>query len=140
MVALVLALVPSVMDSANGWTKADGGCAVWRVIDGDTVAMNCPDGFVRLRLAQIDTPELSAGCWAEAWRGWAAKQRLRWAFLKARDIDLPETGPNDRFGRRLGDAIVDGRNAAAELIDAGLAVPYVPGDMPWCDRIERGLI
>ena len=138
-VALMLAAVPSVLDAANGWVKGDGGCAVWRVIDGDTISMRCPDGFMRLRLAAIDTPELQADCWGEAWRAMAAKQHLRWAFLTAARIDLPEAGEQDRFGRRLGLALVDGHSVGVQLIDAGLAVPYVPGDITWCDRIKRGL-
>lgn len=137
---IVIAALPSLADATNGYFKSDGGCAVWRVIDGDTLSMRCPDGFVRLRLEQIDTPEMRADCWCEAWRAIAAKQRLRWAFITATQIDLPETGNTDRFGRRLGVAFVDGQTAAAQLIDASLAVPYVPGDITWCDRIERGMI
>lgn len=137
-VVLVLAVAPQVLDAANGWIKSDGGCDLWRVIDGDTVAMRCPDGFARLRLVGIDTPELRGGCWAETWRAMAAKQRLRWAFVQARQIDLPEQGPTDRYGRRLGEARVDGQPAAVQMIDGGWAVPYVPGDISWCERIEKG--
>ncbi len=132
-----VALAPSVLDAANGWWKSDGGCALWRVIDGDTLAMRCPEGTVRLRLEAIDTPELNGDCWGETWRAMAAKQRLRWALLTAQSIDLPEVGREDRYGRRLGTALVDGTSAGSILIDAGLAVPYIPGDMSWCERIER---
>lgn len=138
--AVVIAALPSFADATNGYFKSPEGCAVWRVIDGDTIAMRCPDGYLRLRLAAIDTPELRGGCWGETWRAAAAKQRLRWAFLMAAQIDLPDTGRTDRYGRRLGPALVDGQPAAAQLIDARLAVPYVPNDMTWCERIERGEI
>lgn len=140
LLAILLIGLPAMVDAVNGFAKASGGCAVWRVIDGDTVAMRCPDGFVRLRIAEIDTPERSAGCWSEAWRAVAATQRLRWAFLRAGQIDLPRDGPLDRYGRRLGAAFVDGQPVAAQMLDARLAVPYVAGDITWCDRIERGMI
>ena len=137
-VVLLLAALPQLADATNGFAKADSPCAVWRIIDGDTISMRCGASFTSLRLADIDTPELDAACFGELWRAWAAKQRLRWAFLSARTIALPSDGPTDRYGRRLGAALVDGRPAAEQLIDAGLAVPYIPGDIPWCDRIERG--
>jgi endonuclease YncB( thermonuclease family) len=54
--AFVIAAVPNIGDATNGCFKAETGCSVWRVIDGDTLSMWCADGFVRLRLAQIDTP------------------------------------------------------------------------------------
>lgn len=140
MWGFVVAALPSLADATNGYLKSTGGCAVWRVIDGDTISMRCPDGFERLRLEDIDTPERRGQCWGETWRALAATNRLRWAFFVAGDIRLPSDGPQDRYGRRLGTALVDGDSVSTQLIDAGLAVPYVPGDSTWCDKIEKGEI
>jgi endonuclease YncB( thermonuclease family) len=56
----------------------------------------------------------------------AAKQRLRWAFYDTGRIELPDAERTYRYGRRLGDAVVDGQAVAGQLIDEGWAVPYVP--------------
>lgn len=141
MVAAALIIAgPPLVDAANGWVKSDGGCAVNYVVDGDTLSISCPDGYMKLRLQGIDTPEKKGACWGEVWRAFLATQQLRWALLSARQIDLPDTGPTDRYGRRLGQVLVDGVSVSDRLLTLGLAVPYVPGDIGWCERIERGLI
>lgn len=121
---------PTVADPA-------GGCAVVRVIDGDTVDMTCPgEGRFRARLTGYDTPEAyEPRCRAEAQAAGAATDRLRVMVRQAESLDA-RLGGQDRYGRRLVALRLDGRDVGATLIAEGLAVRYSGGPrIDWCARL-----
>lgn len=89
------------------------------VVDGDTF---WTDGE-KVRLAGIDTPELSPPrCAEEGRRGRAAKRRL-YELLNSGTVELHVSGTRDRdrYGRLLRTATVDGRSVGRTMIAEGLA-------------------
>jgi endonuclease YncB( thermonuclease family) len=136
--ALVLLSVtaPVAADYVIGWAKASDDCRFVRVIDGDTVAMACAKApQTRLRLADIDTPELRGACWQERLLALHASLTLRWQLYRAGRIEVALSGRTDRYGRALGGLLTDGVPVSEALLDAGLARPYVPSDIAWCDQL-----
>lgn len=129
---LVLAVSPA-MASADA-----PPCVVVRVVDGDTVDLDClGEGRFRARLMGYDTPEThNPRCAAEAVHGQAATRRLRALVTDARAIQA-RLGRWDRYERRLVQLSVDGRDVGERLIAEGLALPYDGGRRPdWCARLR----
>lgn len=99
------------------------------VVDGDTFWL----GGQKIRIADIDTPELSPPrCEAERIKGEAAKIRLLdllngGAFsLVAGDRD------EDRYGRKLRKIVRDGQSIGEILVSEGLARRWDGARHPWC--------
>lgn len=91
------------------------------VHDGDTVWWNGE----KIRLADIDTPELNGKCEAERRLARAARDRLA-RLLSARPVTITRTG-TDRYDRtlaRFGDI-------GDQLISEGLATRW-PNRKDWC--------
>ncbi len=133
----VVIAAPVVADYVNGWMKAEGDCRVVRVIDGDTLVMACAEApQTRLRLAGIDTPELRGDCWQERLLAVRASLFLRWQLYRAGRIGLALSGETDRYERALGRVLVEGAPVSDHLLDAGLARPYLTGDISWCDQLK----
>ncbi|MFN4095203.1 MAG: thermonuclease family protein [Sphingomonas sp.] len=99
------------------------------VVDGDTFWM----AGVKIRIADIDTPETHpARCAEEARLGAAATQRLQ-ALLNSGVVTLHPIGRDtDRYGRKLRRVEVDGRGVGDRLVAEGLARPYLGRRMGWC--------
>ena len=136
----ILALVGFLAFFPNPATASVGAppCAVVRVIDGDTVDLDClGEGRFRARLTGFDTPETHRpGCAEEALAGQAATRRLRALVAASGQIDA-QLGRWDRYDRRLVQLSVDGRDVGARLIAEGLALPYGGGRRPdWCARLR----
>lgn len=130
----VLLGVGLVAAGGNRAEAATAPCAVARVVDGDTVILDClGQGQFRARLMGFDTPEThQPRCNHEALLGQQATRRLR-ALL-----DMPGTmavalGGWDRYERRLITITINGRDVGDTLIAEGLALPYRRGQRPdWC--------
>jgi micrococcal nuclease len=92
---------------------------VANVVDGDTIRLANGE---RVRLVQIDAPELGRGdCYAkEARAELASLPRPREVRLEP-DSNLDE---RDRFGRRLAYVHVNGTNVNVELVRRGAAVVW----------------
>lgn len=99
-----------------------------RVIDGDTFWA----GSDKVRIADIDTPELEARCESEAVLAARATARLR---------DLLAAGPflmeaverdEDRYGRKLRIVTRGGRSLGDQLVAEGLARTWTGRREPWC--------
>jgi micrococcal nuclease len=105
-----------------------------RVIDGDTIDAEIDLGFKifvkeRIRLIGIDTPESrTRNLFEKSW-GLAAKDRLSELLADNNNDFIINTkiDKKGKFGRMLGDIIVDGINANQQLIAEGLAIPYTGG-------------
>lgn len=110
---------------------------VLRVVDGDTVDVDIDLGFgvwihnERVRIMGIDTPESRTRNEVEKLFGLAAKTRLEellgeTAVLKTQ-IDKSGEDARGKFGRVLGDFVVNDRMVTDILIEEGHAVAYFGG-------------
>lgn len=100
-----------------------------RVVDGDTFW----SGSEKVRIADIDTPEVAARCAAEAVLAAQATRRTR-ALLGEGGWRMYPSGDRDRdsFGRLLRTVEKPGRSLGDMLIAEGLARPYAGGRRSWC--------
>jgi endonuclease YncB( thermonuclease family) len=112
-------------------------CAIIRVVDGDTIKMQCPTSFGAVRLLGYDTPEtFQPKCTEEKELGEQATRVLRNVLSSARQIE-PHVKGIDKYNRHLVKLVVDGQPLAKIMIDKGLAVPYSGGKrIDWCARLK----
>ena len=107
-----------------------------RVVDGDTVDVDIDVGFgiwikdERVRVMGIDTPESRTSDKTEKKFGLAAKERLK-ELIPEGTIQILKTEVNKdgedakgKFGRILGDFLVDGKRITETLVEEGHAVAY----------------
>ena len=107
------------------------GCTVERVVDGDTIDVVLDLGFdirfkSRVRLYGIDTPESRTRDKDEKVRGKMAAAFLKEAVDNGAKVVI-ETKLKDsrgKYGRVLGNVVVDGVNINEALIKNFLAVAY----------------
>ena len=120
-VALLAVATGAVSDTAARPAQRPAARAtVARVIDGDTIELTTR---VRVRLVQIDTPEVGSGeCFSRA-----AARELR-TLLPGGAAVMLEADPRldrvDRYGRLLRYVIRDGLNANLELVRRGAATVW----------------
>ncbi len=115
-------------------------CRVSRVVDGDTVYLNCAGlGQRKARLMGFDTPEVfSPRCREEKQLGDRATRFLRAQIAAASAMDFRFHG-QDRYGRDLVRMRIDGRDLAGLMVAEGLAVRYNGGRRTdWCQRLASG--
>ena len=106
------------------------GAAQVRVIDGDTFDY---DGM-RIRIADIDTPELRGRCAHESELAERATQRMR-TLLGSGPFELhspPNGRDDDRYGRKLRIVTRDGNSLGDVLVAEGLARTWSGRLEPWC--------
>ena len=120
--ALVAVLAASCQGSEKaGTTTTTGSSAAvveW-VNDGDTLTLT---NGGKVRLLQIDAPELETDCY-----GRAALQTLIALAPKGARVSLaadPTLDDRDRYGRLLRYVFVRGENVNVELVREGAASPY----------------
>jgi endonuclease YncB( thermonuclease family) len=102
--------------------------AAVRVIDGDTFDY----AGERIRIADIDTPELRGRCPEEVRLARAATTRLE-SLLAAGPFDLERLGRDeDRYGRKLRVVVRGGRSLGDTLVSEGLARTWTGRREPWC--------
>ena len=106
-----------------GSAAASGVYRIGRVVDGDTVYLT---SGAKIRLVQIDTPEVYFGaeCFGEA--ASAATRRLLPPGTAVRLLSEPATDRVDSYGRLLRYVIRagDGMNVNLALVAPGDAAPY----------------
>ena len=112
-------------------------CAVVKVVDGDTVDVQCSRSGGRVRLLGYDTPETyRARCPEEKSLGLAAKNFLDRRLAAAESI-VPEARGPDKYNRLLARFIVDGQPLEQIMVAQGLAVYYDGGRrIDWCARLK----
>ena len=99
------------------------------VIDGDTFHY----GGEKIRIADIDTPEVRGRCAYEKALAAQATQRLE-ELLAAGPFELqPIPGRDeDRYGRKLRVVTRNGRSLGDRLVAEGLARTWTGRREPWC--------
>mgnify|MGYP000473871148 CR=1 FL=1 len=125
-------------------------CKILRVVDGDTVDVDIDLGFgvwmhkERVRMMGIDTPESRTRDKVEKAFGLASKDRLKELLpigsigvLKT-EIDRSGEDKKGKFGRILGDFIIEDKRATDILIEEGHAVAYFGGSKDEITSIQRG--
>ncbi len=106
-------------------------CEVERVVDGDTVDVVLDLGFdilykSRVRLYGIDTPESRTRNKDEKARGKMAAAYLERAINNGDKVVIQTKLKDSRgkFGRVLGDVVVDGLNINETMVENNYAVKY----------------
>lgn len=99
-----------------GLAHADFSGVVVRVLDGDTVEVLVDQKPVRVRLAQIDSPE------ARQSFGTRSRQALASAVFQ-KTVEVQTTG-TDRYGRTIGTLVVNGHSVNRAMVAQGMAWAY----------------
>ena len=87
-----------------------------RVIDGDTIRAEAKGKEIKIRLVEIDAPEMDQPFGAQS------KNFLN-RLLYKKNVTLISQG-EDRYGRILGEIYVDGESANTSMIRSGFAWVY----------------
>jgi len=104
-------------------------CVITKIIDGDTVDVDCDLGFdcwlrkQRIRLYGIDTPESRTRDKQEKRYGLAAK-RFVMDFIPVGSSAILKTKEKGKYGRYLGDLKVGSKWLCKALLDNHHAVKY----------------
>ena len=112
-------------------------CKILKVVDGDTVDVDIDLGFgvilsdERVRIMGIDTPESRTRDKIEKKFGLAAKAKLK-SLLGPNPVlqtTISKKGEDmkGKFGRVLGDFIIEGKQVTEIMCKSGHAVPYFGG-------------
>lgn len=111
---------------------------VLKVIDGDTVEARVhvwmgQEVVTRVRLKNIDAPEITGACGPERDRAIAARDRLD-GLVRGPGVVLADIRPDKYFVRVVSRIVLaDGQDAGAILLAEGLARPYRSGRREsWC--------
>ena len=96
------------------------------VVDGDTFWL----AGEKIRIADIDTPELNGQCSAEIQRAILAQERML-ALLNASPFNLHREG-KDLYGRTLAVVINSEGSIGDQLVREGLARTWSGRREPWC--------
>ena len=106
-------------------------CKVEKIVDGDTIDVVLDLGFdilykSRIRLYGIDTPESRTRNLDEKVRGKMASAFLKKAIEEGEKVCIQTKLKDSRgkFGRVLGDVVVDGVNINQSMVDNHHAVKY----------------
>lgn len=121
---------PAADTLSASFSICDAGARTNCVVDGDTFWHQGE----KIRIADIDTPELSPPrCAREKQLGQAAKRRLH-ALLNAGRFSLNAGWRDeDRYGRNLRTVTRQGRSIGDILVSEGLARRLDGSRHPWCD-------
>ena len=109
------------------------------IFDGDTFSAQVMlekdvEITVRVRLINIDTPEMNAKCKAEKVMAQSAKDLLKTILPRGIVVDLQNIKDDKYLGRINANVILpNGRDAGLVMVDSGLARPYSGGKRrSWC--------
>lgn len=111
------------------FSLCDGGPRVTCVVDGDTFWLNGE----KIRIADIDTPEMDGRCAFESQQARAARDRLL-VLLNQGPFELETIGSRDRdqYDRLLRVVVRSGRSIGDQLVSEGLARTWSGRREPWC--------
>lgn len=110
------------------------------VVDGDTLAVhvNVADGVqvpVRVRLINIDTPELSGDCEAEIKMARRARGRMEKLLPRGARVDLENIKDDKYLGRIDANVVINGDDVGDILVREKLARRYNGGRRKsWCKK------
>ena len=104
--------------------------------DGDTCYVTVDGTNTKIRLLELDTPEISKPkCEQELEWGLRARDFINNRIENAQTIEFKTNFELDWFGRTLSYLIIDGEYISAELVRNNLGVVYKKGfKMDWCQE------
>ena len=102
--------------------------------DGDTCYVTVEGTKTKIRLLELDTPEISKPkCDAELQLGLKARDYLNDLIDNATTIEFKTDYTEDYFGRILAYLIVDGEDVSAKIVKNNLGVVYDRNNkQDWC--------
>ena len=102
--------------------------------DGDTCYVMIDGNKAKIRLLELDTPEISKPkCEAELELGLEARDYLNNLIANASSVEIKTDYEKDYFGRTLAHLIIDGEDASAKIRSNNLGVTYEKGNKKdWC--------
>ena len=102
--------------------------------DGDTCYVMINGNKAKIRLLELDTPEISKPkCEAELELGLDARDYLNNLIANASSVEIKTDYEKDYFGRTLAHLIIDGEDASAKIRSNDLGVIYERGNkQDWC--------
>ena len=102
--------------------------------DGDTCYVKVNGENTKIRLLELDTPEISKPkCDQELQMGLKARDYLNSLIMNASSIDFKTDYKMDYFGRILAYLIIDGEDASAKIVSNNLGVVYDRNNkQDWC--------
>ena len=102
--------------------------------DGDTCYVMIDGNKAKIRLLELDTPEISKPkCEAELELGLEARDYLNNLIINASSVEIKTDYEKDYFGRTLAHLIIDGEDASAKIRSNDLGVIYQRGnEQDWC--------
>ena len=104
--------------------------------DGDTCYVTIDGTYAKIRLLELDTPEISKPkCEQELEWGLRARDFINDKIENAQAIEIKTNYELDWFGRTLSYLIIDGEDISAELVRNNLGVVYKKGfKVDWCQE------
>ena len=104
--------------------------------DGDTCYVTVDGANTKIRLLELDTPEISKPkCEQELEWGLRARDFINNRIENAQAIEFKTNFELDWFGRTLSYLIIDGEDISAELVRNNLGVVYKKGfKVDWCKK------
>ena len=102
--------------------------------DGDTCYVMIDGNKAKIRLLELDTPEISKPkCEAELELGLEARDYLNNLIANASSVEIKTEYEKDYFGRTLAHLIIDGEDASAKIRSNNLGAIYERGNKKdWC--------
>ena len=102
--------------------------------DGDTCYVMIDGNKAKIRLLELDTPEISKPkCEAELELGLEARDYLNNLIANASSVEIKTDYEKDYFGRTLAHLIIDGEDASAKIRSNNLGAIYERGNKKdWC--------
>ncbi len=116
---LVVVTLLAVGCSTSQPTTPSASTTVSRISDGDTLRTTSGR---KIRLVQIDAPELHGDCYGKA--ALAALRRLTPPGTRITLVRDPALDATDRYGRQLRYVLVGATNVNVALVRQGAASPY----------------
>ena len=102
--------------------------------DGDTCYVMIDGTKAKIRLLELDTPEISKPkCEAELELGLEARDYLNNLIANASSVEIKTDYEKDYFGRTLAHLIIDGEDVSSMVVRNNLGVKYdTDNKMNWC--------
>ena len=102
--------------------------------DGDTCYVMIDGTKAKIRLLELDTPEISKPkCEAELELGLEARDYLNNLIANASLVEIKTEYEKDYFGRTLAHLIIDGEDVSSMIVRNNLGVKYdTDNKMNWC--------
>ena len=107
--------------------------------DGDTCYVTVDGKKAKVRLLELDTPEISKPkCDTEVELGIKARDYINNLISNAKIIEFKTDFTKDYFGRILAYLVVDGEDVSEKIINNNLGVIYDRNNKKdWCSKINK---